>query len=29
MIAGFIICVLIGYYLLETVALVLNLRYLK
>jgi len=29
MIAGLIICVLIGYYLLDTVALFLNLRYLK
>src|SRR5258708_16892808 len=29
MIAGLIICVLIAYYLLDTVALFLNLRYLK
>jgi STE24 endopeptidase len=29
MIAGFIICVLVGYHLLDTIALVLNLRSLK
>jgi STE24 endopeptidase len=29
MIAGFIICVLVGYHVLETVANLLNLRYLK
>ena len=29
MIAGFIICVLVGYHLLETIALLLNLRSLK
>jgi hypothetical protein len=29
MIAGFIICVLVGYQLLDTIALLLNLRSLK